>query len=102
MEYRCWTWTVKNEKMEKTNRKNKIKEIEERIRDVQYDNLKKLNDKDNKHNNKELCTKRLMERDKIKQRTFNPFLCNNNYLSDLSIQEEYLRSKNSSFEALEQ
>ena len=81
---------------------NRIKEIEERIRDLQFENLKKLNDKDNKRNNKEICAKRLSDREQIKQRTFNPFLCNNNYLSDLHIQENFLKPKNSNFESLEQ
>ena len=55
-----------------------------------------------KINNKEICAKRLSEREQVKQRTFNPFLCNNNYLSDLGIQENFLKPKNSSFECLEQ
>jgi|TARA_B110000967_G_C18840161_1_gene538929 hypothetical protein len=100
--YKYWTWTKTNEKMDKSNKKNKIKEICERIRDDQFDNLKERNSEETKKNNKEISAKRLMDRDQIKQRTFNPFLCNNNYLSDLNIQESFLRSKNSSFEALEQ
>tara|TARA_B100000795_G_C22790122_1_gene436543 strand:+ start:2087 stop:2392 length:306 start_codon:yes stop_codon:yes gene_type:complete len=100
--YKYWTWTKTNEKMDKSNRKNKITEIGERIRDTQFDNLKERNSEETKKNNKEISAKRLMDRDQIKQRTFNPFLCNNNYLSDLNIQESFLRSKNSSFEALEQ
>jgi len=102
MEYKSWTWTINDEKMKKTKRKNKIKEIEERIRDLQFENLKQLTDKDKKKNNKEVSAKRLMEREQIKQRTFNPFLCNNNYLSDLHIQESFLKPKDSNFEQIEQ
>ena len=43
-----------------------------------------------------------MERQQVKQRTFNPYLCNNNYLSDLHIQENFLKPKNSNYESLEQ
>ena len=100
MEYKSWKWTINNEKMEKTDRKMRLREIEERIRDKQFDNLKELNNKD--VNNKEICAKRLMEREQVKQRTFNPYLCNNNYLSDLHIQESFLKPRNSNYESLEQ
>jgi hypothetical protein len=100
MEYNTWKWTTNNEKMIKTQRKRKLLEIEENIRDIQINNLRKINSKE--INNKELCAKRLSEREQVKQRTFNPFLCNNNYLSDLATQENFLKPKNSSFECLEQ
>jgi|TARA_Y100000589_G_C26714461_1_gene451150 hypothetical protein len=100
MEYKSWKWTINNEKMKKTDRKMRLREIEERIRDKQFDNLRDLNNKD--INNKEICSKRLMDRQQVKQRTFNPYLCNNNYLSDLHIQENFLKPKNSNYECLEQ
>jgi len=100
MDYKNWKWTINNEKMKKTDRKMKLREIEERIRDNQFDNLKELNN--NEINNKEICAQRLMERQQVKQRTFNPYLCNNNYLSDLNIQENFLKPKNSNYESLEQ
>ena len=77
MDYKSWKWTINNEKMEKTDRKMRLREIEERIRDKQFDNLKEMSNKD--INNKEICAKRLMDRQQVKQRTFNPYLCNNNY-----------------------
>lgn len=100
MNYKKWKWTINNEKMKKTDRKMRLREIEERIRDNQFDNLKKINNAE--INNKEICSKRLMERCHVKQRTFNPYLCNNNYLSDLNIQESFLKPKNSNYESLEQ
>ena len=100
MDYKSWKWTINNEKMEKTDRKMRLREIEERIRDKQFDNLKEMSNKD--INNKEICAKRLMDRQQVKQRTFNPYLCNNNYLSDLHIQENFLKPKNSNYECLEQ
>lgn len=99
MEYTYWKWNNGDEKMQKTNIKRKIREIEENMRNDLYDSLKMMNEK---NNNKEMCSKRLSEREQLKQRVHNPFLCNNNYLSDLSIQENYLKPKNSSFEPLEQ
>ncbi len=102
MEYRCWTWTLNNEKMEKTKKKAKIKEMEERIRDTQIENLKYINSKDEKRNNKEISSKRLSERVQIKQRVFNPYLRNSDYLSDLTVQENFLKPKNSNYINLEE
>lgn len=102
MEYKYWKWSINDEKMEKTNRKMKVKEMEERIRDNQIETLKYMNNKDEKNNNKELSSKRLSERVQVKQRVFNPFLCNNDYLSDLKIQENYLKPKNSNYVNLEE
>ncbi len=102
MEYRCWTWTLNNEKMEKTKKKAKIKEMEERIRDTQIENLKYINSKDEKRNNKEISSKRLSERLQIKQRVFNPYLRNSDYLSDLTVQENFLKPKNSNYINLEE
>ena len=100
MIYNSWKWTTNDEKMIKTQRKRKLREIEENIRTSQFNSLKELNNKE--INNKEMCAKRLSEREQIKQRIFNPFLCDNNYISDLGIQENFLKPKNSSFECLEQ
>lgn len=100
MIYNSWKWTTNNEKMIKTQRKRKLREIEENIRTSQFNVLKELNNKE--INNKEVCAKRLSERQQIKQRVFNPFLCDNNYINDLGVQENFLKPKNSSFECLEQ
>ena len=100
MIYNSWKWTTNNEKMIKTQRKRKLREIEENIRTSQFNTLKELSNRE--INNKEVCAKRLSEREQIKQRIFNPFLCDNNYINDLGIQESFLKPKNSSFECLEQ
>jgi len=102
MEYRCWTWTLNNEKMEKTKIKSKVKEIGERIRDNQIDSLKYMNSKEEKRNNKELSSKRLSERIQLKQRVFNPYLRNSDYLKDLNVQENFLKPKNSNYINLEE
>ena len=98
-EYNIWKWKVDDEKVNKTKRKTKIKQISERIKENQMENLSYMTKKDK--NGKEICSKRISERIMIKQRTCNPFLSNTNYLSDLSVQEEFLKPKNSNFENLE-
>jgi hypothetical protein len=97
--YNIWKWKVDNEKVNKTKRKTKMKEIGERMKDCQIENLRYMTKKD--INSKEVCSQRISERMMIKQRTCNPFLSNTNYLSDLNIQEEFLKPKNSNFENLE-
>ena len=102
MDYKYWKWSSNDESMKKTKRNTKVKEIEERIRDNQIETLKYMHNKDEKNNNKEISSKRLSERQQVKQRVFNPFLSNNNYLSDLQIQEDYLKPKNSNYVQLEE
>lgn len=98
-EYNIWKWKIDDETVKKTKRKTKIKEIGERIKDNQIENLRYITKKD--INSKEVCSQRISERMMLKQRTYNPFLSNTNYLSDISIQEEFLKPKNSNFENLE-
>jgi hypothetical protein len=62
-----------------------------------YRSFRKDLDRDNEDNDKCICNERLTGRDKIIQRSVNPFLSNNNYLTDLSIQDKFLRPKNSSY-----
>ena len=95
-EYNIWKWKGDDEDVKKTKRKSKIKEIGERIKDEQIENLRYMTKKDK--NRKEICSNRISERIMLKQRTCNPFLSNTNYLTDLSIQEEFLKPKNSNFE----
>lgn len=97
--YNIWKWKVDDEKVNKTKRKTKINQIGERIKDSQIENLKYMTKKDK--NGKEICSQRISERMMLKQRTCNPFLSNTNYLSDLSVQEEFLKPKNSNFENVE-
>lgn len=97
--YNIWKWKADDEKVNKTKRKTKIKEIGERLKDIQIENLKYMTKKN--INSKEVCSQRISERMMLKQRTCNPFLSNTNYLSDLSVQEEFLKPQNSNFENLE-
>ena len=102
MKYNNWTWTLKNEKMCKTNIRSKRKQMEESIRDIQINNLKHINSKDEKRNNKELSSKRLSDRIQIKQRICNPYLRNSDYLKDLKVQEDFLKPQNSNYINLEE
>ena len=49
------------------------------------------------HNKRELSNNKILERGMVSQINQNPFLIRNNYLEDLSIQENFLRPKNSNF-----
>ena len=51
---------------------------------------KKQNKRDDNNN-------KMLERDLISQTSQNPFLTTNNYVDDLTIQDEFLKPKNSSF-----
>ncbi len=73
---------------------SKNKEIDEFF---DYRSFRKDLDRDIAENDKAICNERLTGRDKLIQRSINPFLSNNNYLSDLSVQDEFLRPKNSSY-----
>ena len=46
---------------------------------------------------KELCDKRMASRDLAIQGLCNPFMIENNYLEDLSNQDEFLRPQNSNY-----
>ena len=52
---------------------------------------KKENKRDNNNN-------KMLEREMIMQTNQNPFMMQNNYLDDLTIQDEFLKPKNSSFQ----
>ncbi len=101
--YKYYVWSKKGEHFEKSSKINpdnhKTKKHEEQ--DIEhffdYRSFRKDLDIKKEENDKAICNDRLTGRDKIIQRSINPFLSNNNYLSDLSIQDEFLRPKNSSY-----
>ena len=104
--YKYYIWSKEGEQFEKSskvnpdNKKTEKKEKKEE-QDIEhffdYRAFRKDLDIKKEENDKSICNDRLTGRDKIIQRSINPFLSNNNYLSDLSIQDEYLRPKNSSY-----
>jgi hypothetical protein len=100
--YKYYKWT-NGEKLEKTQKhqtisEEEIKHEEKKIDEFfDYRSFRKDLELVKKKNDKSICNDRLTGRDKIIQRNINPFLSNNNYLSDLSVQDEFLRPKNSSY-----
>tara|TARA_Y100000287_G_C14021023_1_gene256860 strand:- start:179 stop:535 length:357 start_codon:yes stop_codon:yes gene_type:complete len=102
--YKFYKWT-NGEILKKSLKQNieeksddKIKNEEKKIDEFfDYRSFRKDLELSKKSNDKSICNDRLTDRDKIIQRNINPFLSNNNYLSDLSIQDEFLRPKNSSY-----
>ena len=101
--YKYYVWSKKGEHFEKStkNKPDEIKKDTIKEQDIDsffdYRSFRKDLDTKKKENDKGICNDRLTGRDKIIQRSINPFLSNNNYLSDLSIQDEFLRPKNSSY-----
>ena len=57
-----------------------------------YNTVFKKENKREDHNNK------MLEREMIMQTSQNPFMIKNNYIDDLTIQDEFLKPKNSSYE----
>lgn len=103
--YKYYIWSKGDEMLEKSIKKTiKNEKIPEKISEkddmdnfFDYRSFRKDLDNNEKTNDKAVCNDRLTGRDKIIQRSINPFLSNNDYLSDLSIQDEFLRPKNSSY-----
>ena len=101
--YKYYIWSKEGEQFEKSskvnpdNKKTEKKEEQDIEHFFDYRAFRKDLDIKKEENDKSICNDRLTGRDKIIQRSINPFLSNNNYLSDLSIQDEYLRPKNSSY-----
>lgn len=102
--YKYYKWNKEGEHFEKSS-KNGEKVLEEinKSKNIDMDNFfdyrsfRKDLDTNKKETDKSICNDRLTGRDKIIQRSINPFLSNNNYLSDLSVQDKFLRPKNSSY-----
>ena len=51
-----------------------------------------------KENSRENNNNKMLEREMIMQTSQNPFMMKNNYVEDLTIQDEFLKPKNSSYE----
>ena len=51
-----------------------------------------------KENKREDNNNKMLEREMIMQTSQNPFMIKNNYIDDLTIQDEFLKPKNSSYE----
>ena len=102
--YRYYKWCKNGEVFEKSLKKKDIieKKIEPKPKDIidffDYRSFSKNEEKNT--NDKSISNERLTGRDKMIQTSINPFLSNNNYLSDLKTQNDFLRPKNSSYEKI--
>ena len=88
MEFIYWKWTKKEEVI-KTKREREIlveSTIEHAINTPNFDTTK---------NKREECSERISNRKWIIQRNINPYVNQNNYIDDLTAQNEFLRPKDS-------
>ena len=53
-------------------------------------------------NTRELNSERMSQRDLVIQTSINPFMATNDYLTDLSVQDQFLRPKDSNVKCAEQ
>ena len=105
--YIYYKWSKNDEVLEKSLKKTINKDInKDANKDINkntkdffdYRSFSKNKEKDT--NDKSIFNDRLTGREKMIQTSINPFLSNNNYLSDLKTQNDFLRPKNSSYEKI--
>ena len=91
MDYVYWKWT-RNEGITKTMRQSPVEnstKIKNTINTPEIDNTK---------NKREECCERISNREWVIQKSINPYLNGNNYINDLTAQNEFLIPKDSNFE----
>ena len=87
-------WESKNnEKYDKTERKKELIDMREKNIEEEL-----INKHEEIHNNKkELSNQRMASRDMIIQGLINPYLFDNNYVTDINNQDKFLRPKDSNY-----
>jgi len=97
MECIYWTWSKKGEHLEKSHKSQRPKIIQEltQVNAPQTTTLEPT--MFTEENNREINYKRLSKRKLITNTQINPYLTSNNYLNDISVQDKFLRPKNSNF-----
>lgn len=87
-------WESKNnDKYDKTERKKE--QIDMREKNIEEE---LINKHEKIHNNKkELSNQRMASRDMIIQGLINPYLFDNNYVTDINNQDKFLRAKDSNY-----
>jgi hypothetical protein len=101
--YIYYKWSKNGEVLEKSLKKKAIieKKIEPTKDVIDFFDYRSFSKNEEKNtNDKSISNERLTGRDKMIQTSINPFLSNSNYLSDLKIQNDFLRPKNSSYEKI--
>tara|TARA_Y100000389_G_C17467198_1_gene526738 strand:- start:4239 stop:4559 length:321 start_codon:yes stop_codon:yes gene_type:complete len=97
-----WTPTKKSEKSAKnvkydnnTQQQKYVINNDDIIERKQYDCFKKV--VEIKENKKDICSKRMADRELITCSNTNPYMVKNNYLDDINIQSQFLIPQNSNF-----
>lgn len=70
----------------------------ENVQQVLYGNVAKESFQ-SKQNKREETNNKMLEREMMAQTSSNPFLLGNDYLEDLSVQEQFLKPQNSNFDS---
>ena len=92
-----WTWSKKGEFLEKSQKKIKVP-IQPEIKSLEENMI--INSHQNvfvEENKREQNSERMSKRKLVTNRNINPFHIKNNYINDLSVQDKFLRPKNSNF-----
>ena len=101
MEYIYWTWSKDGEHLQKSHKSQRPK-INKEVVHTTSPTTTLESEIINKtmfteENNREINYDRLSKRKLVTNRQINPYLQSNNYLNDISIQDKFLRPKNSNF-----
>jgi hypothetical protein len=95
MEYKHWKWDkYGTNNIKKTSRQTLDMREETNIEEEMVNKCDNVIEAENK---REICSKRITNRNGIIQSNINPFLSNNNYLEDINNEMTFLRPKDSNY-----
>ena len=109
--YKHTIWGKSGEKLEKSYKKiepkiktsttEKKKELEITTNELEDDDIMDyrcfIKDVEKRDNDKQICNERLGGRERLIRTTINPYLTKSDYVNDLTVQDQFLRPKNSSY-----
>ena len=108
--YKHSIWGKSGEKLEKSYKKTELiiespptekKELQIKTAEVDEEEIIDyrcfIKDIEKPENDKQICNERLGGRERLIRTTINPYLTKSNYVNDLTVQDEFLRPKNSSY-----
>jgi len=108
--YKHSIWGKSGEKLEKSYKKvepvveskqTEKKELEIKKNELDEDNIMDyrcfIKDVEKRENDKQICNERLGGRERLIRTTINPYLTKSDYVNDLTVQDKFLRPKNSSY-----
>jgi hypothetical protein len=93
MEFKHWKWNKGESSIKKTTRKV----LDMRQKNIEEEIVEKCDNIIEAENKREICSKRLLERQHVIQSNKNPFLSNNNYLEDITNETNFLRPRDSNY-----